>query len=240
MLLPLLRLAIERVYQFYMKIVLTFFVSVLFLQTGLSQNLEGKFFNCSDFIKFDHKNIEFDFYQGCLSVRYRGFGTYEFLNDYLLIDAGDYYGKKSFCKYDSSSSDSAILRISDIDGKEIPYANVVFIDNQGKVVEGFTVGQTGVKTLPKKMNIKKIVVSYLGSDPFILDYRACSDFNVHLAEGFILEGSKIVFHICSISNNSIELALLTTNFKKNKNSLRSLQKLNKHKSCGFDSKIFRK
>jgi hypothetical protein len=66
-----------------------------------------------------------------------------------------------------------------------------------------------------------------------------SDIHVNLIDGVVIEEITVAFHICSFSQESLELTLVTLYFKRNRNILKSLQKLSKQASCGNDSKLFK-
>ena len=226
-----------------MKLTVILFISFLFIQTGLSQNPEGNYICYSQFIKFDKQKVEFDIYHGCLAQRLRGQGTYEILDNYLLINTGDFnnQSQRSFCISSSTSNDSILFLIkSAIDGDFIPIAHVQFLDINNNEIGGFRSDRTGSKLLPNKMDINKIRVSSAFYEPLIFDYEPYSNIYVTLECQSIIEKSTVVFRICSSSENTLQLSLLTTNFARGKNTLKSLYKLDKIKSCGSSSVVFQK
>ena len=226
-----------------MKLIVSLFISFLFTQSVLSQNPEGNYIYHSEYIKFYKQNVEFDIYHGCIAERLRGQGTYEILDNYLLINTGDFnnQSQRSFCISSSTSNDSILFLIkSAINGDLIPFAHVQFLDIDNNEIGGFSSDRTGSRLLPNKMNISKIRVSKTFYEPFVFDYEPYSNIYVTLECQSIIEKSTVVFRICSLSENTLQLSLLTTNFARGKNILKSLHKLDKIKSCGSSSTVFQK
>lgn|GEM_PF-3300469 len=194
-----------------------------------SQELYGTYYHNFDTIEFSSEFAEFTIESdGCLTYTLKGCGSYEIFQNFLLIYTKEYTGQKSGYFLSESKADSAILTVTDMDGEIIPGVTVVYLDNNGNIVGGTVIDKRGYTVLPRRTDIVKFNVAFVGFEQLTLEYTQNTNYSVSLYPGKILEYVTIAFKIDSIRENSFTLILLTTDFKSTPNNkLKDLKKLEK-------------
>lgn len=163
-----------------------------------------------------------------LSTAKVGEGTFEQIENFLLIKTTDYSGPKSSYQTRAGSlKDSCIVKV--VGMQKYPLQNILVeaCTNSGKIVEGKVTGNDGQVYFRNDNKIKKIVVSDMYYDDITIDCTPGKNYLVTLAENEIIENSTVAFSVRSVDDETIFLLLLTDDFKGGRNRLADLQKLEK-------------
>lgn len=163
-----------------------------------------------------------------LSTAHVGEGSYEELDQFMLVKTSDYSGPKS--TWDATENyrkDSCFVKV--VDSHNYPIRNILVeaCTNTDKVLEAKVTGEDGEVWLRDNNKLEKIKASALGYDAVSLDYTAGKQYLITLTEHNIIENSTVVFTVRTIDDETISLLLLTDNFEEGKNRLSDLQRLEK-------------
>jgi len=163
-----------------------------------------------------------------LSTAQVGEGSFEQINNFLLIETSDYSGPKSvYQTVEGSRKDSCTVKV--VGTHNYPLQNILAeaCTTSGKVLEGKVSGNDGEIYFRNNDKMGKIAVSAMGYDAISVDYTPGKDYLITLAENEIIENSTVVFSVRTVDDETISLLLLTDDFKEGKNRLADLQKLEK-------------
>jgi len=194
----------------------------------LGQNPTGKYFDNSDYLEFEHENIRFEIESnGDLIISLCASGIFEIYDNYLLINAQEFNGKKSIIETAPINSDYSLFTISDQYGNHIPGVPILFIDSANKILKGLVTDIDGNVSIEGNALIDKVRVAYIGYDDLLFDFSNQLNYNIKLIDYDVLENQTIVFKINSYNSDSLNLTLLTTLFKYKNDKLKALKKLDK-------------
>jgi hypothetical protein len=203
-------------------------ILTFFLSATQAQNPQGTFLDNSDFIKLENGFAKFSVYSnGGIIVKKVGEGQYKFIDNYLVIYTKEFSGEKSIVKPTNGQSDKVVFQITDIKGKEIPYANILLLDKKGKEVGGIISNDQGLSFYNRNLNIFKVRVSLIGYDDLTFAFDPGNDYSIKLADYDVIENSTVVFKVIKMDNEVLELILLSMDFKPNKSLTRDLKRLDK-------------
>ena len=205
---------------------------LLVIGTLNAQNFNGKYIRNKNvpqenYINFnnDHADFVIDS-EGCLIFEMRGNGTYEIIENYLVIHTEDSRNSKSSFETSLSHSSYSIIKVMSNSGENIPGANISLINNQGNVIGNvYTDFYNGEAKINDNKEISKIKISCVGYSSITIDFDKKLDYQVFLSEGVTLEHKTLVFKITSVSTDSLCLTLLSTDFKSKKNINKAFRRL---------------
>lgn len=163
-----------------------------------------------------------------LSTAQVGEGSFEQINNFLLIETSDYSGPKSaYQAVEGSRKDSCLVKVVGTHNHPLQDILIEACTNSGKILEGKVTGNDGQIYIRNNDKVEKIAVSAMGYDDITVDYTPGKDYLITLAENEIIEHSTVVFSIRTVDDETISLLLLTDDFKEGKNRQGDLQKLEK-------------
>ena len=206
----------------------------LVVQNSFAQIIEGRYVNSNQFLEFKGDSLNFSIHgSGGLIINYKGIGSYEVIENFLIIHTGEFNGpKSSFQKIDNQ--DVSCIFVSDIIGNPIIGATIRYLKLDSKIIGGTVTSEDGAATIHKDKNIAKLSVSYLGYDGLIIDYSPSYNYQVNMHDGEIIEFKVVVFRINKSDGNSLNLTLLSVNIDENF-SLKELKSIaNKEKDYNVD------
>jgi hypothetical protein len=185
----------------------------------------GKYYGESDFISFTSDSVQFKIVcNGGLIVDLYASGTYELLNGFLLIKTGEYSGMKSTLIKSRNQSDSIEIEVFDTEDKPIIGVSVI-LSNGSNTLFGTMTNKNGIALIEKMNTADKITLSLIGYDAYTFEYSDEYNYQIKLMDSEIIENQTVVFKVNSITNDSLKLTLLTTDFINQKNKERELNKL---------------
>lgn len=211
------------------KILVLLVLCISYIDSFYSQDLNGKRYitNEGNFT-FNNDSVEFELIgNGCLVFPTKGLGTYEFLDEYLIINAKDYTGKRSDFFTEKSLNDSIIFKVTDDKNVDLPGASIIFYNNKGKVINGVMTNNFGLATTLTNNSIRRIRVSSLGFADLNFEYKQGLNYSIKLISGRIIENKTIVLQVILMDKNDMKLKLLTTDFDNNRNKTKELRYLNR-------------
>lgn len=217
-----------------MKRFLTLISIALSAVTLMAQELEGTYKNGLDSLAFSDDRAIFRItgFAG-LDVAQTGEGSYEVVDDFLLIHTTDYSGFKSTTQaLNGSREDSCVIKVIDAHNYPLETILVELRSRSGKLIDASVTDSEGKVYFPVSEKMSRIDVAALGYHAISFDHTPEKDFLVRLAENDIIEQRCVAFKVNRIDEERLSLLLLTDDFDTGKNSSRELKKLEKkaHKS----------
>ncbi len=211
-----------------MKSIKVIILLLLFSYITYAQNISGKYYDGSDFIKFTNDSVSLKIKSnGSPIVQLCANGEFQVIEDFLLINTSKYKGEKSIIATSKKKNRLPQIKITDKNGNAIEYVNVVLIDNSGKIVWAAQTNDSGIAIIPYTGNAEKIKISLIGYDEITCNFKNNTDYQIKLMDCEILENETIVFKINYWNNDSLTLTLLSANFTSNENMIKKLHKLEK-------------
>lgn len=194
-----------------------------------AQQKEATYKNGTDSLAFINDKVVFSItgFAG-LSTTQAGEGSYEQIDNYLLISTSEFSGPKSACRVvEGSVKDSCMVKVTGVNNYPLPHILVEAHSNSGKVLNGKVTGDDGTVWFPRTDKHSKTAVSAMGYDAITIDHTQGKDYLVTLTENDIIEHSTVVFSIRTLDDETISLLMLSDDFKEGKNRMADLQKLEK-------------
>jgi hypothetical protein len=214
-----------------MKIILSFALFLATLSPLFAQKLDGTFKANSDSIVFSGNNILFSLsgFAG-LSTVLVGEGTFEVVDNFLIVRTSDFSGKKTKVETLSGTlNDSIVIKVVDNQNFSV---QGVFVEARGRSgrsrdnrIEGRITNSNGTVYLTKNTNINRIDISGMGIDNASFDYNPANDYRITIARNEVIENSTIVFRFNQIDDETISVLLLSTDFNESRNRDRALEGL---------------
>lgn len=225
-----------------MKILIAL-IAISFSITLNAQNINGTYHEGTDSITFDNNRISFTIKSNDgLGMVFVGEGSYETIDNYILISTEEYAGVKT--KIDmkpSEKKDTIQIQFFDEQGFSIKGIRTEFLNKSGKTVELSISNEHGIvlhKTNPKILSIKASDLLY---DKTIFDCSTDKDYTVHLVKSRVLEDKTVIFKLIDSTDDEVTIKLLATDFNKKNPSASHLQKLDKKTEDTIDRpRIFKK
>ena len=207
-------------------------LSTLILLQGIllnAQSLDGTYENGSDSLVFNNDHIIFSVSEfGGLSTTQVGEGTYEIIDDFLLINTKEYSGDKSaYEEMDGSKTDTCVVRVVGLNNYAIQGVLVESKNSSNKTINAGVTGNDGRLLFLDDDKCVKFSTSAMGYNSIEFDYNSGKDYLIRLAENDVIENSTVVFRFEEIDDETVSILLLTDNFDTNKNRDRELKKLEK-------------
>jgi len=201
---------------------------IVFVAVTLAQQFNGKYYDNEDYLLFEGDSVKIDIQSdGGLTCQIRGIGKYEIIDEFLLINTGEYNLSKSIFTTSEKDEKFTKVLVRDENGDFIPFVNIAYLDKQDKIFGGGITDFGGVCIIENPEKIVKIRVSFLCSNSVMIDFKPNLDYHVIHAEGWILEHQVLVFRINAMENNRINLTLLTFNYNPDRNIVKSLKRLDR-------------
>lgn len=197
----------------------------------LSQDFEGNYKDKADSLTFSNGEVVFNVggFSG-LSVNKKGEGTYEKIDDFLLIHTAEYSGDKtSMQELNHSKKDTLVIAVRDYNNSPVQGAYAEWLNNSGKSLGGEVSNERGMIFYKKraKEKMKKIRIGSFGYDDIVFNYNPEKDYLIRLAGDNIIENQTVVFKIKEEDEETISIVLLSDDFDPGKDRTKSLNRLDK-------------
>ena len=197
-----------------------------------AQQIDGTFTANNDSIIFsdDHVRFRLTGFAGLHNVQV-GEGTFEIVDNFLIIRATDYSGAKTTVEAVPGTSEEAII-VSVVCEQGFAVQGI-FIESIGSGRRGtgrinaLSTNSFGRVYLPKNEYIRQINVSGMGFDNIAFDHTPGNDHRVTIARNMVLENITIAFRFNQIDEETISILLLSTDFEEGRNRDRALERLNR-------------
>lgn len=207
-----------------------FLTGSLILSLGLyAQQKEATYKNGTDSLAFNNDKVVFSItgFAG-LSTTQAGEGSYEQIDNYLLIRTSDFSGPKSACQIvEGTVKDSCMVKVTGPDNYPLPQVLVEARSNSGKVLAGKVTGNDGIAWFNGTEKISEFTVSAMGYDAIAVNHTQGKNYLVSLIMNDIIENCTVVLGLRTVDDETISLLLLSDDFKEGKNLAADLQKLEK-------------
>lgn len=205
------------------SILITIFISI----STFGQDLNGVYKNQKDSLSFSYNKVIFslsDF--SALSSQVVGEGTFQIINNYLIIDTGEYSGDKTrFKTQNSEKQEESIINIVGTSGYVFPGVLVEFLSSSNKIIDRAITDENGKATQPINEKIKTIRVSNMGYNAIEIESKTGIDYSIVLAKNNVIQNQTLVLEIKEYNNDYIIVRLLSEDFKPGKSPEKALGKL---------------
>lgn len=216
--------------------ILTILATVLLSLTLNAQEINGTYFEGPDSLLFNDKHITFSVRgNDGLGIVFVGQGTYELIDDFIVINTETYSGTKT--KIDTAPSekkDTIQVQLFSEDGYSIKGVRTEFLNRKSKPLNLSISNDHGIVLHKSDSKITAIRVSDLLYDKAMFDYEAGTDYTVHLVKNRVLEDKIVIFKLEEIADNKLTIKLLSTDFKRNNPSVSQLRRLYKKNEAIID------
>ena len=194
-----------------------------------AQTWNGTYRSGTDSLLFSNEHLTFRISGfGGLSSAQVGEGTYETVDNYMIVHTDEYSGMKSnYKELPNSKNDTCVVKIVAANNYAV---SGILVESKNKSNKTITAGVTdnaGVVYLTDNEKCTKISASAMGYNSLEFEYKAGSDYLVSLVEDDVIEEKIVVFRFNEIDEETISILLLTDNFnngKKRENELLKLEK----------------
>ena len=213
----------------YMKKILilaTVFFNVIFI---VAQTLNGTYKSGTDSLHFSNDYVTFRISGfGGLSSAQVGEGTYEIVDNYMIVHTNEYSGMKSnYQDLPGSKNDTCVVKVVSINNYPVQGILIESKNKSGKTITAGVTANDGKVYLIDNEKITKISASAMGYNSIAFDNNAGSDYLISLADNDVIEDKTAVFRFNEIDEETISIILLTDNFNNNKKREDELKKLEK-------------
>ena len=219
----------------YIKL-LIIFTTVLFSLTMSAQEISGTYYEGPDSISFNDNHVIFSVRgNDGLGVVFTAKGTYEIMDDFILINTETYSGAKTKIETTAAEKKDTIqLQLFSEDGYSIKGIRAEFLNKKGSPIALSISDENGKIFLKVDPKITSIKVSDLLYDKAIFDYEADTDYTVHLVKNRVLEDKIVIFKLEDRTDTKLKMKLLSTDFNRNNPSASQLKKLDKKNEAIID------
>ena len=206
-----------------MSILIIIFISI----STFGQELDGVYKNQNDSLSFSGNKVVFtlsDF--SALSSQIVGEGTYQTVDNYIIIEAGAYSGDKTrFKTQNSETQEESIINIVGISGYVFPGVLIEFLSSSNKIIDQAITDENGKATHPANEKIKTIRVSNMGYNGIEIESKIGVDYSITMAKNNIIQNQTLVLELIGHNNDSVSVRLLSDNFKPGKSQEKALERL---------------
>ncbi len=219
-----------------MKILLTLAIALLALTLN-AQEISGTYYEGPDSLSFNDNRVIFSLRgNDGLGVIFTGEGTYEIMDDFMLINTSTYSGAKTKTETAAAEKKDTIqLQLFNEDGYSIKGIRAEFLNKKGSPIALSISDDHGIILHKVDPKITAIKVSDLLYDKAILDFEAGTDYTIHLVKNRVLEDKLVIFKLEEvISDMKLSVKLLSTDFNKSNPSASQLKKLDKKNEAIID------
>lgn len=195
----------------------------------LSAQFDGTYKDGTDSLSFSNGKAIFSVsgFSG-LSTIQLGEGKYEVIDDFLLVETGNYSGEKTtFQPLSRSRKDTTVVKIVSTQNFPIQGMLIERLNESGKVIKGQISDNAGKVFFVAEPKTSKIRVSQMGFDDIVFDYDASTDFLIKAAANDVIENQTVVFKFNQPDVETLSVVLLSDNFSPGKDRDKELEKLKK-------------
>lgn len=194
-----------------------------------AQTLNGAYKNGTDSLFFSNDNISFRISGfGGLSSTLVGEGTYEIVDNYIIVHTDEYSGMKSnFEELAGTKNDTCVVKVVAPNNYPVQGILIESKNKSGKIITAGVTGSDGKVYLTENEKIVSIEASALGYNPIAFDNKAGCDYLIRLADNDVIEEKTAVFRFNEIDEETISINLLTDNFNNDKKRESELKKIEK-------------
>ena len=194
-----------------------------------AQTLNGTYKSGTDSLLFSNEHITFRISGfGGLSSTLVGEGTYEIVDNYIIVHTDEYSGMKSnFKELAGSKNDTCVVKVVAASNYPVQGILIESKNKSGKTITAGVKGNDGKLYLTNNGIITKISASAMGYNSIAFDNNTGSDYLISLADNDVIEEKTAVFRFNDIDEETISIILLTDNFNNNKKREDELKKLEK-------------
>ena len=194
-----------------------------------AQTLNGTYKSGTDSLLFSNEHITFRISGfGGLSSTLVGEGTYEIVDNYIIVHTDEYSGMKSnFKELAGSKNDTCVVKVVAASNYPVQGILIESKNKSGKTITAGVTGNDGKVYLTDNGKITKISASAMGYNSIAFDNNTGSDYLISLADNDVIEEKTAVFRFNEIDEETISINLLTDNFnndKKRENELKKIEK----------------
>ena len=197
--------------------------------SSYSQHFEGIYKNKSDSLSFSNNTVTFclsDF--SALSTQIVGEGTYEFTDNYLIINTDEYSGNKTKLEKSKAANEGqSIFKVLSTEGYTMQGILIEFLSSSNKVISQAITDNEGQAKFPDNDKIVKVKISSMGYNGIEFDSDTDYDYSVVMVKNNIIQNQTVVLELVNEDENSLSVRLLSDNFKDGKNRSKDLEKLYK-------------
>ena len=225
-----------------MKILLTL-ATILLALTLNAQEISGTYFEGPDSISINNNHVKFSMRgKDGLGVVFTGEGTYEIIEDFVIINTATYSGKKTKIETNpAEKKDTIQLQLFNEDGFSIQGVRAEFLNRKNKTIDLKISDDHGIVFYKSNPRIAAIKVSDLLYDKTTFDYEANTDYTVHLVKNRVLEDKIVIFKLEDRTDTVLTVRLLSTDFNRSNPSTSHLRKLEKKTEAIIDrARLFEK
>src|SRR5690554_11613 len=213
----------------YMKKILilaTVFFNVIFI---VAQTLNGTYKSGTDSLHFSNDYVTFRISGfGGLSSAQVGEGTYEIVDNYMIVHTNEYSGMKSnYQDLPGSKNDICVVKVVSINNYPVQGILIESKNKSGKTISAGVTGSDGKVLFTDNDKCTKIGASAMGYNSIEFDFNAGNDYLVRLADNDVIEEKTAVFRFNEIDDETLSIILLTDNFNSDKKREAELNKLEK-------------
>lgn len=210
--------------------------TILFSFTLSAQEISGTFFEGPDSLSFNKEHVKFSIRgNDALGVVFTGEGTYEIIDDFIVINTEDYSGKKTKIETKTAEKKDTIqLQLFNEDGFSIKGARAEFLNKRNKSMGLKISDDHGIVLFKTNPKIAAIKVSDLLYDKAIFDYKPNIDYTIHLVQSRVLEDNTVIFKLIDYTDNELTVKLLSTDYNRKNPSASRLNRLNKRNKAIID------
>lgn len=225
-----------------MKILLTL-ATILLALTLNAQEISGTYFEGPDSISINNNHVKFSMRgNDGLGVVFTGEGTFEVLDDFIIINTTNYSGKKTKIETNTAEKKDTIqLQLFNENGFSIQGVRAEFLNRKNKTIDLKISDDHGIVLYKSNPKITAIKVSDLLYDKTTFDYEANTDYTVHLVKNRVLEDKIVIFKLEDRTDTVLTVRLLSTDFNRSNPSTSHLRKLEKKTEAIIDrARLFEK
>lgn len=211
-------------------LVIVFLFVSLFSWTLSAQHIDGAYKNETDSLVLRDGKATFSVSGfGALDVHKIGEGSYEWVDDFLLIHTDEFSGEKTkLQQLNGSKQDTVVMKISTKRNVSLQGALIECYNVANKILKTAISDEKGLVFITKNPQIKKIKVSLMGYSDLVFDYNANHDYLVRMSQGDVIEQKTVVFKIKKIDEETLSVMLISSDFDVDEHKkMKELNKLEK-------------
>ncbi|MCB0515824.1 MAG: carboxypeptidase-like regulatory domain-containing protein [Chitinophagales bacterium] len=184
------------------------------LNYTFSQELAGKYLDNTDYIEFNKGTANFIISNnGGLYTDLSGNGKYNIIDNFLLIETDAYKGHNSHSAKTKKANNLSQITVVDANDKPIMGVSLILTDYTDHFLFGTTTNEHGQALIENSENDNQLNLSFVGYDSYTIDYASDFDYKIVLMDYEVMENNMVVFKINSMNRDSLNLTLLSTDFK---------------------------
>ncbi len=225
-----------------MKLLIITLAAVLSIAVS-AQELDGTFVEGTDTISFNGNNIKFKLKgNDGLGMVFVGEGTYEIMDDFILIKTEKYGGVNTKVELKSAEKkDTTQIQFFDPNGFSIKGIRAEFLNKSGKTVSISMSDDHGMVYFKKDPKVSAVKASDLLYDKIVFDLKDSTDFTVFLVNKRVLEDKSVVMKLFDQQDNQFKVKLLSTDFRRKRPSVSHFNSLDKKSKNTIDRpRVFQK